>query len=35
VTFSEPGTYVLRGKTDDGGLWVDHDVTVQVTDLIP
>ena len=33
VTFHEPGTYVLRGKTDDGGFWVDHDVTVQVLDL--
>jgi hypothetical protein len=35
VTFSQPGTYVLRGKTEDGGLWVDHDVTVRVTDFLP
>jgi hypothetical protein len=35
VTFTEPGTYVLRGKTDDGGLWVEHDVTVHVTNLLP
>ena len=31
VTFDEPGTYVLRGRADDGGLWTDGDVTIQVT----
>ena len=31
VTFDEPGTYVLRGRADDGGLWTDEDVTVTVT----
>ncbi len=31
VTFHEPGTYVLRGRTDDGGYFVDQDVTVNVT----
>jgi hypothetical protein len=31
VTFSEPGTYVLRGRADDGGLFADSEVTVQVT----
>jgi len=30
VTFHEPGTYMLRGRTDDGGLFVDTDVTVEV-----
>ena len=35
VTFHEPGTYVLRGKVDDGGLQVDHDVTVHVAPLVP
>ncbi len=33
VTFHEPGTYVLRGLVDDGGLSVYHDVTVVVTPL--
>ena len=33
VTFDEPGTYVLRGLVDDGGLSVYHDVTVEVTPL--
>ena len=35
ATFHEPGTYVLRGLADDGGLNVYHDVTVEVTSLIP
>jgi hypothetical protein len=30
VTFSEPGTYVLRGRADDGGLFTDREVTVRV-----
>lgn len=30
VTFDKPGTYVLRGRADDGGLFTDHDVTVHV-----
>ncbi len=30
VTFSEPGTYILRGRADDGGLYSDEEVTVQV-----
>jgi len=32
VTFSEPGTYVLRGRADDGGLYSDVEVTVTVTE---
>ncbi len=31
VTFSEPGTYVLRARADDGALTSDEDVTVTVT----
>lgn len=30
VTFDEPGTYVLRGRADDGGLYTDTEVTVHV-----
>ena len=30
VTFTKPGTYVLRGRADDGGLFTDNDVTVTV-----
>ncbi len=30
VTFSQPGTYVLRGRADDGGLYSDVEVTVLV-----
>jgi hypothetical protein len=30
VTFSEPGTYVLRCRADDGALVADQDVTVVV-----
>jgi hypothetical protein len=31
VTFSEPGSYVIRVRADDGGLTADDDVTVTVT----
>ena len=31
VTFDRPGTYVLRGRADDGGLYSDQDVTVIVS----
>jgi hypothetical protein len=31
ATFSEPGTYVLRARADDGALVTDQDVTVTVT----
>jgi hypothetical protein len=30
VTFSEPGTYILRGRADDGGLYSDEEITVRV-----
>jgi hypothetical protein len=30
VTFTRPGTYVLRGRADDGGLSTDIEVTVRV-----
>lgn len=30
VTFHETGTYVLRGRADDGGLYADVQVTVHV-----
>lgn len=30
VTFSQPGTYTLRGRADDGGLYTDVEVTVHV-----
>ena len=32
VTFEEPGTYVLWGRADDGGLYHDGYVTVNVTE---
>ena len=35
VTFSEPGTYILRGRADDGGLFSDVEVTVHVRPLLP
>lgn len=35
VTFSEPGTYILRGRADDGALYADTEVTVRVTPLLP
>jgi hypothetical protein len=31
VTFSEPGTYVLRCRADDGALVADEEITVVVT----
>ena len=31
VTFGAPGTYVLRGRADDGPATTDEDVTVTVT----
>jgi hypothetical protein len=31
VTFSEPGTYVLRCRADDGALVADEEVTITVT----
>ena len=31
VTFDRPGTYVLRGRADDGGLYHDVDVTIIVS----
>ncbi len=33
VTFDQPGTYVLRGRADDGGLLDDTDVTIIVTPI--
>jgi hypothetical protein len=30
VIFSQPGTYTLRGRADDGGLYTDVEVTVYV-----
>ena len=35
VTFQEPGIYVLRARADDGALFADQDVTVNVTTLLP
>lgn len=32
VTFSEPGTYVLWGRADDGGLYHDEYITVHVNE---
>ena len=32
VTFEEPGTYVLWGRADDGGLYHDGYITVNVTE---
>lgn len=32
VTFTEPGTYVLMGRADDGGLYHDQFVTIEVSD---
>ncbi len=31
VTFDRPGTYILRGRADDGALYHDQDVTIIVT----
>ena len=30
VTFDRPGTYVLTGRADDGGLYTDEQVTITV-----
>ncbi|MQA90369.1 MAG: hypothetical protein GEU90_09040 [Gemmatimonas sp.] len=30
ATFMKPGTYLLRGRADDGGLYADHEITVHV-----
>lgn len=34
VTFDRPGTYVLRGRADDGALYSDQEVTITVRPLI-
>jgi hypothetical protein len=31
VTFKEPGTYVIRGRADDGALTGDDQITITVT----
>jgi hypothetical protein len=31
ATFSDPGTYVVRALSHDGGLWAAQDLTVVVT----
>ena len=31
ATFEQPGTYVLRARADDGALFTDQDLTVNVT----
>jgi len=31
ITFSDPGTYVLRCRADDGALVGDEEVTILVT----
>ena len=33
VTFDQPGTYMLRGRADDGGLYHDTDVTIVVAPI--
>ena len=33
VTFDRPGTYVLRGRGDDGALYHDQDVTIIVAPI--
>jgi len=32
ATFDEPGTYILWGRADDGGLYTDGYITVNVTE---
>jgi hypothetical protein len=32
ATFNQPGTYIIRGRADDGGLIDDVEVTVQVSE---
>jgi hypothetical protein len=34
VTFDSPGTYVLRGRADDGSLYADQEVTINVAPLV-
>jgi hypothetical protein len=34
VVFDQPGTYVLRGRADDGALYTDQEVTVNVAPLV-
>jgi len=34
VTFDQPGTYVLRGRADDGALYADQEITVNVAPLV-
>jgi hypothetical protein len=34
VTFDEPGTYVLRGRADDGAMFADQEITINVTPLL-
>jgi hypothetical protein len=31
ATFDEPGTYILWGRADDGGLYGDAYITVNVS----
>ena len=35
VTFTKPGTYALRGRADDGALFADEEVTINVRPLLP
>ncbi|WP_428273843.1 hypothetical protein [Candidatus Palauibacter sp.] len=30
ATFPQPGTYILRGRADDGGLFADEEITIVV-----
>ena len=32
ATFDTPGTYILWGRADDGGLYTDGYITVNVTE---
>ena len=34
VVFDEPGTYVLRGRADDGALYADQEITINVAPLV-
>jgi len=34
VVFDRPGTYVLRGRADDGALYADREITVRVLPLV-
>ncbi len=35
VTFDEPGTYVLRGRADDGAVYADEELTIHVRPFLP